>query len=259
VTEWNGESYLPWYRRPTATWLELSASARGVLVSVAMELNHRTGKLTLRKGLPSLAIILRIPWETLEPALGELIAAGKLAWDGSNFVLSDPEHEERRVPTSRERVAKHRAKKAEAAPLSALSPEEEIREEKKREEGNASNVCNVTSVTESGPPGWFVTTAERVMGDTGERFAVPEAWIRYSGHRRNKSVAMNANDASYWLGTVMVPETRRERQAKSDREQSRRDRFDPPAPPKPSREQAQREAKLFAERMLAAKRKVVGE
>lgn len=260
MSEWNGESYLPWYRRPTATWLELSAAARGVLVSVAMELNHRTGRLTLRKGLPSLAIILRIPWEVLEPALGELIAAEKLVWDGSKFELYDPEHEQRRVPTSRERVARYRARKAAepAPPLPAPSPREEETKEKKREEGNASNVGNVTSVTETPRPEWFDSVCERVMGDTGERFGIPEAWIRYGGHRKNKAVAMNANDASYWLGTVMVPEARRERQARSEREQGRRDRYAPPEPPKVSREQAQREAKAFADRLLEAKRKAVG-
>jgi hypothetical protein len=95
------EEYLPWYRQPTPTWLELSAAARGVLVSVAMTLNHRTGEVHLRKGLSSLATLLRLPWEELEPALAELLAAGKLEWDGSRFVLRDPEYLGRQRPRAK--------------------------------------------------------------------------------------------------------------------------------------------------------------
>jgi hypothetical protein len=58
---------------------------------------------------------------------------------------------------------------------------------------------------------------ERVCDDTGERFGVAEAWLRYAGHRSGKRIAMNERDAGYWLGTVMVPEARKERRAASDR------------------------------------------
>lgn len=258
MSEWNGESYLPWYRRPTATWLELSAAARGVLVSVAMELNHRTGRVSLRKGLPSLAIILRIPWETLEPALAELIAAEKLVWDGARFELSDPDFEERRVPTSRERVARYRARKAEAAPLPAPSPREEEIKEKKREEGNASNVGNVTSVT-SEPPPWWSSVCDTVEAGTGATIQRAAAWLRYSGHRQSSGKRIAPPDAQYWLTTVDVREQAQDRQ----RERVQRDladqRRNPPEPPKPSREQAKREAEEFAAKLIAAKRKAVGE
>lgn len=112
---YDDEEYLPWYRQPTPTWLELSAAARGVLVSVAMTLNHRTGEVHLRKGLPSLATLLRLPWEDIEPALSELLAAGKLEWDGSRFVLRDPEFLGRQRPRPKspaERMRDLRARKA---------------------------------------------------------------------------------------------------------------------------------------------------
>lgn len=112
---YDDEEYLPWYRQPTPTWLELSAAARGVLVSVAMTLNHRTGEVHLRKGLPSLATLLRLPWEDLEPALSELLATGKLEWDGARFVLRDPEYLGRQRPrpkTAAERMRDLRARRS---------------------------------------------------------------------------------------------------------------------------------------------------
>ncbi len=104
MSRYDDEHFLLWFTRPTPTWLELSAEARGVAISVAMALNPKTGELTLRKGLASLARLVQIPWEKLEPALAELIAADKLIWDGSRFVLSDPEFASRRRKTSADRM-----------------------------------------------------------------------------------------------------------------------------------------------------------
>lgn len=111
---YDDEEYLPWYRQPTPTWLELSAAARGVLVSVAMTLNHRTGEVHLRKGLASLATLLRLPWSDLEPALTELLDAGKLEWDEARAVLRDPEFLGRQRPrpkTPAERMRDLRARR----------------------------------------------------------------------------------------------------------------------------------------------------
>jgi hypothetical protein len=88
---YDDEEYLPWYRQPTPTWLELSAGARGVLVSVAMTLNCRTGEVHLRKGLPSIATLIRLEWADIEPAVAELLDTGKLEWDEARLVLRDPE------------------------------------------------------------------------------------------------------------------------------------------------------------------------
>lgn len=87
--------------------------------------------------------------------------------------------------------------------------------------------------------------------DTGEKFAVPEAWIRYSGHRATKGLPVNERDARYWLGTVMVPEARKERRAESDRRLNQQRRDGPPEKPKQSREEARREAQAFAAELAA--------
>lgn len=269
MTRERGE-WIPWYCDDSAGWLELSLAARGAAEGIARKMGKGRSQLHLgSRGLRGLAVLLHCRWEELEPALRELTTGDHprylLAED--ERVLIDPQHEERRRPTSRERMAKHRAAKASEPPLPAPSPREEdqIRREESRSDvtpvtvtpSDGSDARDVTGVTPPCPE-WFAVTAQGVIENTGERFGVPEAWIRYHGHRRNKGIATNANDASYWLGTVMVPEARKERQAKSEREQNRRDRVTPPEPPKISREQAKREAEVFAAKMLEAKRKAVG-
>lgn len=132
MSRYDDEEFLPWYRRPTVGWLELSAAARGVLVSISMELNPKNGTLVLRRGLPSLAVLLRLPWETIEPAVAELIATEKLSWNGSTFTLSDPEYLARKRPTSTQRVQKLRRAQREAAA---------------NDSGNSCNAGNVTPVS----------------------------------------------------------------------------------------------------------------
>lgn len=58
------------------------------------------------------------------------------------------------------------------------------------------------------PPDWFATAVEVIAMGTGVRLPVAEAWLRYDGHRANKSIAPTQRDAQYWLTTVMVPEAR---------------------------------------------------
>lgn len=255
---YESEEWLAWYRELTPTFAELTLAERGALVSIVMVLNPRTGEKPLRRGLSSLPSVLGdgVTWEDLEPALGRLIALGKLEWDGSNFVLKDPEYLVRKRKTSAERTAEWRARKRDAGDtrdVTNVTPShvtqtrsDQIRQDQTRDPPTGDL---------GAPPEWFVQTAERVIGDTGERFGIPEAWLSYAGHRRNKMIAMNANDASYWLARVMVPEARRERQAAREREDNRHRRFEPPERPKVPREQAKREAEEFAAK-LAARRKV---
>jgi len=101
------------------------------------------------------------------------------------------------------------------------------------------------------PPEWFADLVQAICDDTGERFGVPEAWMRYSGHRATKGIAVNPQDARYWLGTVMVPEARKERRAESDRRLNQQRRDGPPEKPKQSREEARREAQEFAAQLAA--------
>jgi len=137
------EDFIPWYRRATPGWLALSAEARGVLVSVCMNLNHRTGAVVLRRGLPSLALLVAIPWETLEPAIGELVAAEKLQWDGSTFTLSDPDFRKRmRMDLSTERVRAFRAKRSET---------DETRETEETR-GNGETVNRSDQIRSEDPP-----------------------------------------------------------------------------------------------------------
>jgi hypothetical protein len=263
---YDDEDFIPWYRRVTPTWLGLSIEARGALVSVAMHLNRATGALPLRKGLASLAVLLNVPWEKLEPAIAELIAEEKLGWDGARFVLFDPEHENRRRRTSADRMRDLRAKAKlpdSQPPSGNVTPSDacDVRDEHKTDVTGVTPPLSVSSVSsdlssqrgepERGPPDWFVEVVDGVCMDTGERFAAPEAWLRYSGHRATKGIAVNAQDARYWLGTVMVPEARKERRAESDRRLNQQRRDGPPERPKQSREEARREAQEFAAHLAA--------
>lgn len=77
------------------------------------------------------------------------------------------------------------------------------------------------------PPAWFGAALLTIEMQTGEQLRPADSWLRYSGHRANKGMPQNQQDAVYWLTTVMVPEARkerldasarREREAKWDRE-----------------------------------------
>lgn len=266
MSRYDDEHFLLWFTRATPTWLELSAQARGVAISVAMELNPRTGKLTLRKGLPSLAVLLRLPWEVIEPALSELLAAGKLEWDGSTFTLFDPEHHDRRRKTSTERVAEHRARRrSDTGPPPAPAP---------CNAGNVSsvtgvsppdgNACNVPSSlvlsdlvssdpkipeeipsararepaptqkpTPDTPPEWWGGVLDTLAMST-EAIAEPAlAWLRYRGHRQTKGKAPTREDALYWLGSVVIPEQKLARQREAEHAQRMKPRAGP-APPNPA-------------------------
>ncbi len=258
---YDDERYLPWYRRPTPTWLELSVAARGVLVSVAMELNDATGAMALRRGLSSLSTLLRIPWADLEPALTELLKVGKLAWDTETQTLSDPEYGDRRRPTSKERMRKKRERDA-----SDVTSVTNVTGPPCDASDVTSSLLSVPISSGSGsqiasPPAWWQGTLDTVEANMGVRLAPGEAWLRYAGHRASKEPPKPTSppDALHWLGTVMVAEARKARDEAHHREKRDKD-FDakrrfakdgPEKPPAPSKAQAEQFAAELAARVRA--------
>jgi hypothetical protein len=120
--DWANSEWMPWYKPDTAGWLELSLGARGAMAEVARKLDKR-GELHLgRRGLPSLATLLRVQWSgELEPAITELIKDDRLAWDHERGVLSDPEFLSRLRPTSTARVLAHRERSRNAGNVTPVS------------------------------------------------------------------------------------------------------------------------------------------
>ena len=113
------------------------------------------------------------------------------------------------------------------------------------------------------PPAWFAGTIETIETQTGEKLRPAEAWLRYSGHRRNKGMAPSPTDAVYWLTTVMVREAREERQAES-RQRERDAKWDtkragPPnpgdSPPKPTAAESKAFAAELAAQLAARRQK----
>jgi len=227
--------WVPWYIEDTQSWLELSLMARGAMAELARKFNAK-GEIHLRRGLSSLAFLLRVDWEReLEPALAELIAVGKVTWDGARFVLADPQWVERQRMGSAERMR-------------------DLRARRKSDVGDASDVTSVTSVTtphvtpvlvssdlvssgssdlgsgsprRTDPPEWWTAACETVEMTTGVKLRAAEAWLRYAGHRRSNAKPMTHDDAVYWLTTVDVREARQERhreQREKDQDAARRER-----------------------------------
>ncbi len=121
--DYEHDKWIAWYVEDTVGWLQLSLAARGAMAEIARKLNGK-GELTLRRGLSSLAFILRVGWEgELEPAVAELIAAGKVTWDGSRFVLADPEYTARKRRGSADRMRDKRARDAsDAGDVTSVTP-----------------------------------------------------------------------------------------------------------------------------------------
>lgn len=246
MSRYDDERFLLWFTRPTPTWLELSAAARGVAISVAMELNPRTGELTLRKGLASLATLLRLPWEVVEPAVAELIAAGKLEWDGARFALRDPEFADRRRKSSADRMRDKRTRDrtpsqpppSDACDASDVTPVTDT-------PGDAGDVTSslvlsdlkigsppeeIPSARATDPdrPAWFDAVCDTVEFQLpGEKIDRPLCWLRYHGHRTapESRKAMSKADLQYWLTAVDIPEARKARRA-AERERERDAKFD---------------------------------
>jgi hypothetical protein len=204
---------------------------------------------------------LAAPERDIERFASELVRVGLwLARDDGDFDVHNFEKKTSRNST--ERVRKYREKMRQPQP--DVTPDETLSRvsETPPETGGETSPSISPSISvsvsssqrgepERGPPQWFADVVEAIHADTGERFAVPEAWIRYSGHRTTVGKAINPQDARYWLGTVMVPEARKERMAASDRRLNQQRRDGPPPPPKQSREEARREAQAFAAQLAA--------
>jgi hypothetical protein len=182
--------------------------------------------LTLKRGLQSLETLLRRPWPEIEPGLSELLASGKLAWDGSRFQLSDPEYAERRRKTSRDRMAAKRARDAasndadvqsdvcDASDVTPVTP-------------TPGDACDVTSLLISSdlpsgsdpirsdqpgrsdqPPGWFlaaVATAEQAGCPVPEA-EVSQRYIQYLGSATNRKLAPTQAGAGSWLVSTLRAE-----------------------------------------------------
>lgn len=261
--------WIPWYCEDSPGWVELSFAARGVAEGIARKMGPKRNALYLgHRGLRGLCRLLHGRWEEFEPAMRELLSTGpdgeppRLVYDAETGTLSDPQHEDRRRRSVADRVADHRAKKRQAgsAPISEPPPDvTPVTDVTPSNGGNSPSPLLSSDLISSsrkgeperGPPDWFREVVEAVCADTGEKFAVHEAWIRYSGHRATVGKAINAQDARYWLGTVMVPEARKERRNESDRRLNQQRRDGPPERPKQSREDARREAQEFAAQLAA--------
>ncbi len=236
MSRYDDEHFLLWFTRPTPTWLELSAEARGVAISVAMVLNPKSGEVTLRRGLASLVRLVQIPWEKLEPALAELIAAEKLTWDGSRFVLSDPEFATRRRKTSADRMRDKRER--DRPPSSAPPPpkSDECDAAVTQDPCDARDALSslvlsslvldqdLKSTRDAKPdpvvrPPWFDAACDTVEMQTGETLNRPVAWLGYYGHRASPESAkgMSQPDALYWLTKVDIRDARKDRQAAADK------------------------------------------
>lgn len=84
---------------------------------------------------------------------------------------------------------------------------------------SVSDLGSRESTPSATPPEWWEGTCGAVEMATGEQFNHAAAWLRYSGHRRDKGRSLTANDAQQFLVSVDVKERRQERH----REQVSRD------------------------------------
>lgn len=213
--DYEHDEWIPWYVADTEGWLELSLAARGAAEGIARKMN-RKGELSLRRGLSGLAKLLGCRWEELEPALAELIAQGRVTWDGDRFLLSDPGYVARKRKGSADRMREFRANRKARSDGGDVTSVTSLQ---------ADPVTGVTPVLvslvssdlisgsdlASGPPAWFGTALDVIEMGTGEKLPPGEAWLRYDGHRAGKGIEPTAKDAQYWLTTVMVPELRKAR------------------------------------------------
>lgn len=108
--DYEHEEFRPWYLADTARWLRLSLGARGLAAELVRKFD-RKGKLRLAEPA-DLEVLLRVPWSDLEPALNELVAAGRVIWDADARVLFDPDFETRMRQGSAARMARLRARRA---------------------------------------------------------------------------------------------------------------------------------------------------
>ena len=239
--------FRPWYTPDTARWLRLSLAARGLIAELLRKWDDR-GEIRA-ESTEDIAILLRLSVAEVEPALEECIKAGRLQWDGTGGVLRDPDFQARQRKSSKDWMREKRA-----------------REKAQREACEASDARDITPPSSEGcdasspllssdlissseadqkiltggssadpPPKWFADVVAAVELATVVDLRVPDCWLRYAGHRAEKGKKPSANDARYWLTTVMVPEAREAtRRAARDRERDARFKDHTPKHEKPT-------------------------
>lgn len=92
------EKFIKVYTRDTAAWLALPWQCRGLMLEISRKIPQLTGELSLgRKGLATLAALLRAEWSEIEPYVRELIADGRIEYDEQQQLIRDPQHVERQT------------------------------------------------------------------------------------------------------------------------------------------------------------------
>lgn len=271
--------FRPWYTPDTARWLRLSLAARGLIAELLRKWDDR-GEIRADDA-EDVAILLRLDVADVSRALDECLAAGRLTWDRGAGILRDPDFLARQRRSSADRMRDKRRREREArngcdarddrdvtdkscdggdAPSPLLSSDL-ISSEGERERETPPAADPAPTSADPSPP-WFGAVVETVSQTTGEQLRPPECWLRYAGHRAEKGKRPSANDARYWLTTVMVPEAREERRrANRDAERDRsRGGAGPPAkpPPKLSPEDTKRFADELRRQVAATEAKAVG-
>lgn len=195
--DYRNADWLPWYVEDTPGWLELSLAARGAMAEIQRKLNRKTGSIELRRGLPSLAGLLRVRWaDELEPALGELLKAGKLTWDGDAGLLCDPDYLSRRRPTSTERVRDHR-KRGVAGTNETLHPLPEPREEKSRVDQRSIDRAAAPENQQLTPH--RLSRLKAICLAAGVELDPDDEWATYVADRTRKVKPISDPDWEYWL------------------------------------------------------------
>ncbi len=270
------DEWIPWYVEDTPGWLELSLAARGAMEGIARKLNRKTGKLHLRRGLSSLAVLLHVRWDELEPAIAELISKDKITWDGSSFVLFDPDYIERKRRSGADRMADHRARRKSqppsevtdvTSPVSLSSP--------------ASPVTGVTAVLVSSSlvssdlsqiaSGVVLERTAPLEPDAGQVFDSIAAnrhvgqdptiaWTNFTGHFAGHHFPSREAVLGRWQKWVSQQAVYSAKERDKDRERedaaAERRRFakeGPERPPPPTPEQAKRFAENLSARLLGRK------
>lgn len=275
------DEWIPWYVEDTPGWLELSLAARGAMEGIARKLNRKTGQLALRRGLSSLAILLHVTWAELEPAIAELIAKGKVEWDGSRFLLSDPEYVERKRRSGADRMADTRARRRDVAdvapvpqqvsPASRVSPTDPV-----------TGVTDVTAVLVSSSLVSSDLRSHIASGVILERTAALEpdarvvfdtiatnrhvgqepdiAWTNFTGHFAGQHFPSREAVLGRWQKWVSQQAVYSAKDRNKDRDRdaaaAERQRFakeGPPKPPPQTKAQAEAFAEELASRVRAAR------
>lgn len=106
------EFWIKVYTRDTPGWLATTWQARGLSLEISRHMPKETGELSLgRRGLKSIAALIRADWEEIEPFIMELIEDGRLEYDEQAQVVRDPQHPARQaaITAGAERTRRWRA------------------------------------------------------------------------------------------------------------------------------------------------------